>query len=212
MPAIPIHSDAQVTNPHQALPTLQHLVRRIFTTSGSAVPQTLAARALQTRQDTIAIPTAVQGLDSGPAPGTVVGITLGSVAGFILLVWLFSALNNNRNSGTTVTEEEVVVRRSRSPRSRRSRRSEMASRSPRRERIVRQERIVRDTSRSAPRRDFVVNEERSERRVEGDDIVEVIEEESSVAPRRKSKRGSGYRSVDPGSYAGGDYPLRSIHP
>lgn len=73
----------------------------------------------------------------------------------------------------------------------------MTSRSPRPERIIRQERIVRDSSRAppiqVPRNSYIVQEERTERRVDGDDVVEVIEEEgSSVAPRRKSKRG-GYR-------------------
>jgi len=149
---------------------------------------------LQTRQSTpnqpnqIAIPATYQGLNSGPAPGTVVGIVLGSVAAFILLIWLFSALSGNMGGGG---EEEIVVRRERSPRSKRSRRSEMASRSPARpERVIRQERIIRDTSRGPPRSAFVVQEER---RVDGDDMVEVIEENSSVAPRRKSKRNSGYR-------------------
>lgn len=86
----------------------------------------------------------------------------------------------------------------------------MQSASPRRERIIRQERIVRDTSR-APRGSFVV-EERGERRVDGDDVVEVIEEHSDIPPRRKStRRGSGYRSVDPNLYAGGDYPQRNVY-
>ena len=115
----------------------------------------------------------------------------------------------------TVVDEEVIVRRERSPRSRRSRRSEMTSRSPRPERVIRQERIIREVSRPPPvaRPGYVIPEERSyvERRVEGDDIVEVIEEGSSIAPRRKSRRGSGYRSVDPSLYAGGNYPQISVH-
>jgi hypothetical protein len=141
----------------------------------------------------VAIPTVYYGLDSGPAAGTVVGATLGSVAGFILLVWLIQTLASGRNKQP---DEEVIIRHERSPR-RRSRRSEMRSVSRGPERIIRQERIVRDSSRvPPPRNSFVVE---PERRVEGDDIVEVIEEESSVAPRKKSgRRGSGaYRSVDP---------------
>lgn len=56
------------------------------------------------------------------------------------------------------------------------------------------------------------------RRVDGDDIVEVIEEGSSIVdvqsppPRRDRRRrnSGGYRSVDPNQYAGGDYPQRSV--
>lgn len=48
------------------------------------------------------------------------------------------------------------------------------------------------------------------RRVPGDDVVEVIEEHSSVAPRRKSSRraSGGYRSVDPLLHGGGKYYLQ----
>jgi hypothetical protein len=88
----------------------------------------------------------------------------------------------------------------------------MTSRSPgRRERIIRQERIVRDSmppprEPSRIRESVYVDEVRGgERRVDGDDIVEVIEEHSSVGvppPRRKSKRASGgYRSVAASSEA-----------
>lgn len=92
-------------------------------------------------------------------------------------------------------------------RSRRSHRSsyqaEMRHTSPRRERVVRQERIVRDVprdrvDRSQVRETVIVEERGPERRVDGDDIVEVIEEHSSIGgappPRRKgSRRTSGYR-------------------
>lgn len=90
------------------------------------------------------------------------------------------------------------------------------TRSPRPERVIRQERIIRETSRgppqTMPRSSFVV-EERGERRVDGDDVVEVIEEHSDVAPRRKDRRRSsgGYRSVDPDLYAGGNYPQYPVH-
>ncbi|KAF2218603.1 hypothetical protein BDZ85DRAFT_270063 [Elsinoe ampelina] len=147
------------------------------------------------RQGTIAIPTLYQNQNDSPAPGAVVGIVLGSVAGFLLLVLLFSAVTSRRSS-PLISEEEVVVRRSsRSPRSRRStRRSEMTSRSPRRggERIIRQERIVRDTSRAPPARNSYVVEERIPANDAGGNFVEVVEEgESSIvtAPRRKSRRG-----------------------
>src|SRR5947209_20411112 len=36
----------------------------------------------------LAIPTTYNGLSSGPPPGTVVGIVLGSVVGVLLIIWL----------------------------------------------------------------------------------------------------------------------------
>jgi hypothetical protein len=205
---------------------------------------------LEARQQNgiVPIPTVYQGLNSGPAPGAVVGIVLGSVLGFIFLIWLLWILSNGSSFIKTNRdeEEEVVVSRQRnthsSDRRRSSRRTEMSQkppRSPRRDRVYRQERIVRDFP--APARSpgvsrvrgetIFVDETRQERRVDGDDIVEVIEEHSSVGggppPRRKSKRASsgyrsvsnfqpspqppgGFRSVDPDLYAGGNYPQRSV--
>lgn len=55
----------------------------------------------------------------GPEPGTVAGIVLGSVAGFLLIVWLIYTLMNGGGfggaGGTTAMagEEEIVVRRPR---------------------------------------------------------------------------------------------------
>lgn len=154
----------------------------------------------------LAIPTQYQGLNAGPSPGAVVGIILGSVAGFLLLIWLLWIVSSGSGfiRSTTLTEEDIVVRRrSRSRATRRSRRTEMTSRSPRRDRVVRQERIIRDSvppprEPSRIRENILVDESRPppERRVEGDDIVEVIEEHSSVGvppPRRKTRRSSGYR-------------------
>ena len=165
-------------------------------------------------------------------------IALVFIAGFLFVLWLLWILSNGTTFIRTsaLEEEDVVVRRrSRSPRSRRSHRStyqqEMRHSSPRRERVIRQERIVRDVppprmDSSRVRESVIVEESRGpERRVDGDDIVEVIEEHSSVGappPRRKSRRSSGYRSVDPdpvtgGSrtidpdlFAGGDYPQHRV--
>lgn len=185
----------------------KHLISRV--SLPASAPQTLETHSLQARQGTVAIPTVYAGLNSGPSPGTVVGATLGAVAGFLVLVWLFSTLSNRRNGGVVV-DEEIIER---SPR--RRRRSEMrsVSRASRPERVIRTERIVRDSSRAPPpmpRSSFVVDD-RAERRVEGDDVVEVIEEHSSVAPRRKTRRSSGYRSVEPDLYAGGNYPQRPVY-
>lgn len=138
-------------------------------------PQQLALHNLAKRQGTIAIPTLYQNQNSSPDPGAVVGIVLGSVAGFIILVWLLSTLTG----WNSPVEEEVVVR------SRRRR-----SRSPRRDRIIRQERIVRDSSRPVRDGDRYVEEVRE--RV-GGNTVEVVEEgDSSIvtAPRRDRRRGS----------------------
>jgi hypothetical protein len=195
---------------------------------------------LQPRQQNgiVPIPTVYQGLNSGPAPGAV-------VLGFIFLIWLLWILSNGSSfiKTTRDQEEEVVVSRQRNTHSsdrRRSRRTEMSQkpRSPRRDRVYRQERISRDFP--VPARSpgvsrvrgetIFVDETRQERRVDGDDIVEVIEEHSSVGdapPRRKSRRASsgyrsvsnlqpspqppgGFRPVDPDLYAGGNYPQRSV--
>ena len=75
------------------------------------------------------------------------------------------------------------------------------SRSPRPARVVVEER----TSRTVP----VVVDAGGGRRVDGDDVVEVIEEHTPPR-RKKGHRSSGYRSVDPNAYAGGGYPQHSI--
>ncbi|KAF2157883.1 hypothetical protein K461DRAFT_264719 [Myriangium duriaei CBS 260.36] len=190
MPAIPTDLSAQLGRPVERLIGPKSLPEPI-----SPKAQQLQVHALFKRDGTIAIPTLYQNQNSSPAPGAVVGIVLGSVAAFLLLIWLFSTLTGQRNT-PLVTEEEVVVsrRRSRSPRSRRSRRSEMTSRSPRQDRIIRQERIVRDTSRAPRGERYIVTEETRE--PIGGNTVEVVEEgESSIvtAPRHQSRRrGSRY--------------------
>lgn len=201
-------------------------------------PDAASAAILRPRQQPeIAIPTVYNGLNAGPAPGAVVGIVLGSVVGFILIVWLLFFLSQNQRA--SIEGESVYIeqrRRSRSPRSRssrhtrsrRTRESEVreVSRSPRPERVVVEERrtrevereppvVVRETVREPP---VIVREERrEERRVEGDDIIEVMEEQSDVTPeptpRRKSsnRRSTGYRSVDPNQFGGGDYGQREVY-
>jgi len=198
----------------------QQLARSLAESSANE----LTSHALLPRQNAnqqgniIAIPTVYQGLNAGPAPGAVVGIVLGSVLGFLFLLWLFWVLSKGGSfiRANQDEEESVVVTRRRDRSSRRSHRSnaEMATRtSPRRDRVYRQERIIRDfpppqreASRSRVRESVIVDDmpPPRERRVEGDDIVEVIEEHSSLGggappPRRKNRRGSGYRSVAPSS-------------
>ncbi|KAF1848624.1 uncharacterized protein K460DRAFT_266142, partial [Cucurbitaria berberidis CBS 394.84] len=131
---------------------------------------------------------------SGPQPGTVVGLVLGSVAGFLLVVWLlYTLINGNTRTGTTTAmagEEEIVVRRPRrnshGGRSRASRRQEVreVSRSPRRSGTRSQ--IIVDERRPPTRARSVIVEERH--RVPGDDVVEVIEEHDEYRARRGSRR------------------------
>lgn len=69
---------------------------------------------LRKRANSVIIPTLYD--TSGASPGTVVASLLGAVAGFIALVWLFSAIQGNIDN-KMVSEE--VVRREPSHRSRR---------------------------------------------------------------------------------------------
>lgn len=89
-------------------------------TSGASLSPSLAKRIpslfLFKRQQTQSntpelIPTTYGNLNSGPPPGTVVGIVLGSVGGFLLLLWLFyTCFNVGRPSEDDSVVEEVVVR------------------------------------------------------------------------------------------------------
>ena len=184
---------------------LRNAMRAISATAREITAHISLPRFLKRQSTVLAIPTQYQGLRAGPAPGTVVGIVLGSVAGFLFVLWLLWMASNGTSfiRTTAIEEEDVVIRRrSRSPRSHRSRRPEMSEGGPRRERVVRTERIVRDSvppprEPSRIRETIVVEESRPERRVQGDDIVEVIEEHDSIGeippPRRKSRRSSAYR-------------------
>lgn len=206
------------------------LVRRIPQALDTAIHGTEESRqaaALQRRQDSNVcnagyIAGCYQGLNAGPAPGAVVGIVLGSVAGFLLLLWVLFTLSNGGGfiQTSNLQEEDVYVdhrhhrhNRSRSPARRSTHRSsyreemrQTQQSEPRRDRVVRQERISRevprDSSRSRVRETIIVDESRPERRVDGDDVIEVIAEGSDMTsqapqPKRKSggRRTSGYRSV-----------------
>lgn len=160
------------------------------------------------------IPTTYSGLNAGPAPGTVVGIVFGSVAGFLLILWLIYSIFMAQSGHSAPVEEEVVVsrRRSRSPRRSSPRRS-----SPRRPPSSRSHSEVIEVSRqrSPPRRETrretVILEETRRPPQREDDIVEVIEEHSPPRRvRRESRRESGYRTVDPEAFGGGNRPLRKV--
>ncbi|TKA30409.1 hypothetical protein B0A50_02636 [Salinomyces thailandicus] len=216
--------DTRILDSRQLRAAADQAVHFFSSTSRQVLKRAARLRPRQDDGNIVAIPTVYQGLNAGPSPGVVVGIVLGSVLGFLLILWLLWSLSNGGGfiRSSRYEEEEHYSRRSRSPRPRRSsRRTEMRSRSParrERDRVIRQERIIRDVN--PPRepsrlRETVIADDppRPERRVEGDDIVEVIEEHSSIAapPRRgKSKRNSGYRSVDPGLFAGGSDVQHSV--
>jgi hypothetical protein len=154
--------------------------------------------------------------DSQP-PGTVIGIVLGSVAGFLLILWLIYTLmgGNMAMAGATSSSDvgSVVIQRKRSRRgsSRRTSRTETVE--VRRPPVERVERIVveerREASRSRPVATVLSDSVGSE------DEVVVIEEHSpprraSSSKKVKEVRESGYRAVDPMAYGGGDRPLRDV--
>ncbi|KAH6673537.1 hypothetical protein B0J14DRAFT_50556 [Halenospora varia] len=185
----------------------------------------LISRILSARQSTNSIiPTTYGSINSGPPPGTIVGIVLGSVAGFLLILWLFyTCLNFGTWSSSTAYTESVVVRerdRRKSHQSSRSHRSRRASETVeiRRERSPPPVRIVREPS---PRRTetIIVEETREERRPppprvrsvsRGSDEIVVIEDHGP--PRRKKSHRerdrsrdqsqSGFRTIDPQGFAG----------
>lgn len=160
---------------------------------------------LATRQSSSAlIPENYTNRNTGPSPGTVVGIVLGSVGGFLLILWLLyscfgggSIWPSNESEGSIVIRERKRSHRSHSTRSRRV----SEARSVPVERV-----IVTEERRTRTRAPPVV--ESSIGSSDADEVV-VIEEHSP--PRRsKSKRESGYRTVDPLAYGGGDRPLRKV--
>lgn len=182
------------------------------------------------QQQILVIPTTYANLNDGPDPGAVVGITIGAILGFLLLFFLmlfiFRAASGGRGGGDVV--EEDIIRRHHTARSRSTRkRSPTASsmsevplppepvvesrRSSRRE-----ARTSRRTSRQTRREpeEVIVEEAMSEEpdavvvEEEEDDVVEVIEEHSPEPPPRRKK--SGYRTVDPAEYGGGDAPSRRV--
>ncbi|KAN0105076.1 hypothetical protein V8E51_010821 [Hyaloscypha variabilis] len=162
------------------------------------------------RQNTPSIiPSTYGSINSGPSAGTIVGIVLGSVGGFLICLWLiYTCLNFGNVSSDSSYTESVVVREHRKSHRGGSQRSRRVSETVevRRERspirIVRPpervERIIVEETREERR-------ERSRSRGGSEDEVVVIEEHSP--PRRKKsvkeeRRESGYRTVDPNAYAG----------
>ncbi|KAJ5131192.1 uncharacterized protein N7515_007231 [Penicillium bovifimosum] len=175
----------------------------------------------QKRYTTISIPSTYGRLNTSPPAGTVIGIVLGSVAGFCLLMYiLFLALNpggiKRGGSGTVATgtasslstsmmdEEEGI-----SGRSGRRRRDHID--------VLEERETFRDSYRRQPssRRDRVIVEESLVTSTTGEgDVIEVEEDESTIpsdlsprpSRRSRSRRSGGVRSIDPLAYGGGsDY-------
>ncbi|PYI05556.1 hypothetical protein BO78DRAFT_398076 [Aspergillus sclerotiicarbonarius CBS 121057] len=150
---------------------------------------------------------------NGLSPGAVAGVIIGSVLGFIFLLYLillalgagrrFSSEPSTTEAGTETMSEIVVEEEHprRSSRRRRrevveeeiiesggSRRSRRSRRGGGRRRGGRGERIVVEESVTSPDRS---------------DVVEVLEEHSSVeGPERRRSRPGHYRAVDPLAYGG----------
>lgn len=188
--------------------------RQVVTVTATAPPPTQTTNPL--------IPTTYSGLNAGPTPGTVVGIVFGSVAGFLLLLWLIYTcfgLGGNANVQSSVVDErretEVVERRSRRTSTRRSspRRPPPAASSQSASEIIEVEsRRERTPPRRESRRETVIIEETT-RRAPEEDYVEVIEEHSPVrreSSKRERRISGGFRTVDPEAFAGGDRPQRRV--
>ncbi|KAF7136796.1 hypothetical protein CNMCM5793_006310 [Aspergillus hiratsukae] len=155
------------------------------------------------RYTTVSIPASYGRLDSGPSPGTVAGIVLGSVAGFIFLLYLAYlglGLNNKPPDDVEVSTVSMSTESALSRRARRARRGGGG--------------IEVVEERRRPRADdHIVVEESvtSASRTDEGDVVEVIEEHSSIdgpvaPPRSRSRRSrvsGSYRTVDPLEYGGG---------
>lgn len=219
-------SPAHTSHLRSLMPSTFHIAPRspISTVSSLSTPTNepiqYLARSLSSifrRQvDPSVIPTTYSGLNAGPTPGTVVGIVFGSVAGFLIVLGVIYIFVNGvgRNRDTSSIEEEVVIRRrSRSPRRSSPRRS-----SPRRppSSHSRSEVIEVSRHRSPPRRETrretVIMEETRRPAPRDDDIVEVIEDHSPPrrVKRESSRRESGYRTVDPEAFGGGSRPMRKV--
>ena len=182
------------------------------------------------------LPTTYPGINTDPPPGTVVGILLGSVAGFILLLWLiYTCCYLNV---TDIYEEEEIVRRSSGSRGRRSSRSRSEMTHHRRSSSRHHHHHSQPPPQQGRRETIIVEERRTQaapavvvvdEEDDGggvDDIVEVIEEHSpsrTPSPPPRRARGAGrrsgdyrresegyYRTVDPHAFGGGSGPARKV--
>lgn len=206
--------------------SISYLASRTLKTSSLDPPSRVL---LHARQDTDTVPGHYAAQNSGPDPGTVVGIVLGSVGGFLLLLWLVYTCLQIGGRGETVSSygtASVVTRKSR-------RRHSHHHRSP-----GRRETVEVRTSRVVPSQERVVVEESVRRtssqappppppmsgpppRIVSDDEDEVVVIEEHSPPRRhksrshrrrssSARRESGFREVDPDRFAGGNASFRDV--
>lgn len=188
---------------HLPIPELQPLSPNP-NTPHLLIPKSKTEPTLHRRYNIVSIPATYGRQNSSPAPGTVAGIVLGSVAGFLLLLYLiYFGLNAGRNRSSATSVSDIVIGRSRS-------RSQSHGRRHHGPDVIEVEEEHRRPPRSGWRRgrdhrdDEIVVEESVESRSRSDDVIEVEEEsESSVAPPRRSRRSGSYRTVDPLAYGGG---------
>jgi hypothetical protein len=189
-------SRSSLIQPAAHFASVLHHTRDAASESTNLIPRDTDALSISKRQQNgiLAIPTTYSGLNAGPSPGAVVGIILGSVGGFLLCLFIvYSIVRMSGRFGTRVIEEEIITRRRSRSRSSRSESEVIEVQAPRRER------------RRRTTEEIIVEERISEPE---DDIIEVTEEHSPE--RRKSKRMSGFRTVDPSEPGGGGRPMRKI--
>lgn len=91
---------------------LTSLAKRL-TLPSPQIPARLLSIIERQSQNPNIVPTTYGSINSGPAPGTVVGIVLGSVGGFLLILWLIytcAQFGNVGGGGGSSYTESVVVR------------------------------------------------------------------------------------------------------
>lgn len=181
--------------------------------SGMLLPSSMDAPLVRRQQNPIVIiPTTYSDMDDSPPPGTVIGAVLGSVFGFLLILYLIYSLFN-RGGGAVVEEEDFVVREQRRG-SRSSRHSHSHSHSHSRSSPPVPRSPVRTETR-VEERVIVEETHRAATRSPEDEIVEVIEEEEEPPPRRsrgsRSRPTSGYRGIVPDQFAGGNLPMEEVY-
>lgn len=248
-------ASADYLAPREVQPQLQDMrAEAVAETSGRFHPlYSIPSRTVKTALDapsrvllagrdttTSTIPGAYPQINDGPDAGEVVGITLGAVGGFLLLLWLVYtclSIGNRQDTISSYGTASVVTRKSRRHHSKHQHRSPSRRREtvevrtsrtnpivdPPPERIVMEETIRRSSGpppgpppppmAAPPPPRFVPHEDT-------EDEVVVIEEHSPPPRRHKSKshrrrsssarRESGFREVDPDRFAGGDAPLRDV--
>ncbi|KAL2042314.1 hypothetical protein N7G274_004803 [Stereocaulon virgatum] len=207
--------------PTRTVPAFDNIPRSLASFFRRQGVVTVTATAPPQSTTTPLIPTTYSGLNAGPPPGTVVGIVFGSVAGFLLLLWLiYTCFGMGGAIGSSeVVEREEIVEERRHSRTRSSARRSSPRRPPSSHSASEVIEIEGRRERTPPRREslrreretVIIEETRRSSRPPEDDYVEVIEEHSPV--RREGSRrkvSGGYRVVDPEAFAGGDRPMRKV--